>query len=178
MQRRLYVLAAVLIMFITSFVIVNMSTVFAQDKVISVEYNQLTKDARKQVDCMAENIYFEAAHEPKKGRLAVALVTMNRVQDPRYPKDICSVVKERVRSICQFSWFCESGKYVNNQRAYVEAKEIALFVYANYEQIKDVTDGALFYHADYVSKSKLGVRNIEQTTKIGRHIFYKEIGKH
>ena len=174
MQKRLYVLAA---LFITSIIIVTMSASFSTEKIISVEYNQLTKEARKQVDCMAENIYFEAAHEPERGRLAVALVTMNRVQDPRYPKDICSVVKERVKSTCQFSWFCESGKRVSSQQAYKEAEEIAIFVYANYDKIKDVTDGALFYHADYVSRSKLGVRNIEQTTKIGRHIFYKESGK-
>ena len=174
MQKRLYVLAS---LFITSITIFTMSASFSTEKIISVEYNQLTKEARKQVDCMAENIYFEAAYEPENGRLAVALVTMNRVQDPRYPKDICSVVKERVKSTCQFSWFCESGKRVSSQQAYKEAEEIAIFVYANYDKIKDVTDGALFYHADYVSRSKLGVRNIEQTTKIGRHIFYKESGK-
>jgi spore germination cell wall hydrolase CwlJ-like protein len=145
-----------------------------EEKFINVHYSQLTQAAKKQVDCLAENIYFESGHEPEDGKIAVALVTLNRVQDPRYPKDICSVVKERVRSICQFSWYCESGKYVRSNRAYEESKRVALHVYANYEKMKDITHGALFYHADYVSVRKIGVRGLEKTATIGRHIFYKE----
>jgi len=170
MQKRLYVLVALFLM--SS--IVFMSSTFSSDKLIEVEYTQLTKDAKKQVDCLADNIYFEAGHEPEKGRVAVALVTLNRVQDPRYPKDICSVVKQRVNYTCQFSWFCEEGKRVSNSHAYREARRVALFVYANYDKIKDVTNGALFYHADYVNPKW---RGLEKTAVIGRHIFYKESNK-
>jgi len=170
MQKRLYVLVALFLM--SS--IVFMSSTFSSDKLIDVEYTQLTKDAKKQVDCLADNIYFEAGHEPEKGRVAVALVTMNRVQDPRYPKDICSVVKQKVNYTCQFTWFCQEGKRVSNSHAYREAREVALFVYANYDKIKDVTHGALFYHADYVNPRW---RGLEKTAVIGRHIFYKESSK-
>jgi spore germination cell wall hydrolase CwlJ-like protein len=173
MQKRLYFLVALFL--ISSIVFV--STTFPAEKIIDVEYTQLTKEARKQVDCLADNIYFEAAHEPEKGRIAVAMVTLNRVQDPRYPKDICSVVKQRVNYTCQFSWFCEEGKRVSNSQAYREAKRIAIFVYANYEKINDVTYGALFYHADYVSLKRIGVPGLQKTAVIGRHIFYKEGGK-
>jgi spore germination cell wall hydrolase CwlJ-like protein len=170
MQKRLYILVA---LFIMSFTVLIGAT-FSSEKMIEVEYNQLTKDAKKQVDCLADNIYHEAGHEPEKGRVAVALVTMNRVQDPRYPKDICSVVKQKVNYTCQFTWFCEEGKRVSNSHTYREARRVALFVYANYDKIKDVTYGALFYHADYVNPRW---RGLEKTTVIGRHIFYKESGK-
>jgi spore germination cell wall hydrolase CwlJ-like protein len=170
MQKRLYVLVSLFA--VSAVIFVN--TAFSEDKIIDVQYSQLTKDAKKQVDCLADNIYFEAAHEPEKGRVAVALVTLNRVQDPRYPKDICSVVKQRVNYTCQFSWFCEEGKRVSNSHAHREAKRIALFVYANYDKITDVTHGALFYHADYVNPKW---RGLEKTIVIGRHIFYKESGK-
>ena len=173
MQKRLYFLVALFLMSSIVFV----STTFPSEKIIDVEYTQLTKEARKQVDCLADNIYHEAAYEPEKGRIAVAMVTMNRVQDPRYPKDICSVVKQRVNYTCQFSWFCEEGKRVSNSQAHREAKRIAVFVYANYEKISDVTYGALFYHADYVSLKRIGVPGLQKTTVIGRHIFYKEGGK-
>lgn len=172
MQKLLYS-GVVLVLLIVS-ILVLMSAKFSSDKILSVQYYQLTKEAKQQIDCLADNIYFEAGHEPEKGRVAVALVTLNRVQDPRYPKDICSVVKQRVKSTCQFSWFCESGKRVSNAPAYTEAQRIALFVYANYDKIKDVTHGALFYHADYVNPRW---RGLEKTTVIGRHIFYKESGK-
>jgi len=173
MQKRLYVLLSLILIM----VVAAMTFLFVpptEDKIIKVKYSQLTKAAQKQVDCLAENIYFESAYEPVDGRVAVALVTMNRVHDPRYPNNICSVVKERVRSICQFSWYCETGKRVRNYKAYLEAREIALHVYANYERLKDLTNGALFYHADYVSVEKIGVRGLVKTVTIGRHIFYKE----
>ena len=138
-------------------------------KLIDVKYGQLTTDAKKQVDCLAENIYYEAGHEPRAGQVAVAMVTLNRVQDPRFPKDICSVVKQKTNTTCQFSWFCEPRKYIN-QTVYRDNLEVALYVYANYEKLPDDTNGAKFYHADYVNpKWKL-----EKTTKIGRHIFYRD----
>lgn len=167
MRIRLYTL---LILFTISFGIFT-STTFSNDKVINVEITQLTKDARKQVECLADNIYHEAGYEPDKGKVAVALVTLNRVQDPRYPKDICSVVKQKVNYTCQFTWWCENKITNRSKEAYESSREIALYVYANYERMRDITQGALFYHADYVRPNW---KNLERTTVIGRHIFYKE----
>jgi N-acetylmuramoyl-L-alanine amidase len=170
MRIRLYTLLVLFL--ISSFIFVSAS--FSTDRIIDVRYEQLTKDAKKQIDCLADNIYHEAGYEPDQGKVAVALVTMNRVQDPRYPKDICSVVKQKVNYTCQFTWFCQD-KYTNRQKtAYEESRDIALHVYANYEKIKDFTNGALFYHADYVNPHW---RGLEKTTVIGRHIFYKEKAK-
>ena len=170
MRIRLYTL--LILFLISSFIFVSAS--FSTDRLIDVRYEQLTKDAKKQIDCLADNIYHEAGYEPDQGKVAVALVTMNRVQDPRYPKDICSVVKQKVKYTCQFTWFCQD-KYTNRQKtAYEESRDIALHVYANYEKIKDFTNGALFYHADSVNPQW---RGLERTTVIGRHIFYKEKAK-
>ena len=49
---------------------------------------------------------------------------------------------------------------------------MAIYVYANYENLRDITKGALYYHADYVNPRW----KLEKTTVIGRHIFYKESG--
>lgn len=144
---------------------------------MDLQYAHFSKPAQTQIDCLTENIYFESAYEPVDGRVAVALVTLNRVQDPRYPTDICSVVKERKARVCQFSWYCEHGKVVRNLTAYNEAEKIAVHVYANYDNLKDLTHGALFYHADYVELRKIGVPNLVKTVQIGRHIFYKERGR-
>jgi spore germination cell wall hydrolase CwlJ-like protein len=38
----------------------------------------------RQLDCLTRNIYWEAASEPFEGKVAVAQVTMNRVQDGRF----------------------------------------------------------------------------------------------
>ena len=166
MQRRLYVLA---ILFILS-ASICLNAAFSSDKIIDVSYTQLTPAAQKQIDCLADNIYYEAGYEPEDGKVAVAFVTLNRVNDPRYPKDICGVVKQKVNSTCQFSWYCEGKRAIKNYFAYREAQEVALLVYANYEKMKDTTKGALYYHADYVNPRW----KLDKTTKIGRHIFYKE----
>jgi spore germination cell wall hydrolase CwlJ-like protein len=146
--------------------------VFSDAILLDVSYTQLTKETQKQIDCLAENIYYEAGFEPHAGKVAVALVTLNRMQDPRFPKDICGVVKQKTTSVCQFSWFCHKVS-IKNKEVYEDAKEVAVYVYANYENLKDITKGALYYHADYVNPRW----KLEKTTVIGRHIFYKESGK-
>lgn len=152
-----------------SFAVLIKST-FTNPLILDVGYLQLSKESRRQVDCLAQNIYHEAGNEPEKGKIAVALVTMNRTQDPRFPKDICSVVKQRVNYTCQFSWFCDGNLAITSKKTYEDAKEVAVHVFANYDNLKDITYGALYYHADYVDpKWKLN-----KTVKIGRHIFYKE----
>jgi N-acetylmuramoyl-L-alanine amidase len=166
MHKRIYSLAAIFLISVTLLV----SAGLTKDKFIDVSYTQLTAEAKTQVDCLAENIYYEAGHEPRDGKIAVAMVTLNRVQDPQFPKDICSVVKQKVKSICQFSWFCEHDKRIRNNTAYIQARDVALLVYANYEKMHDMTSGALFYHADYVNPRW----KLERTTVIGRHIFYKQ----
>lgn len=129
----------------------------------------LSRHDQQQIKCMAENTYFEAAHEPYKGRIAVNNVVLNRVKDDRFPKTPCAVINQRARGVCQFSWKCEGGKRIRDMEAYRKAKEIAENVYlGNY---KDVTKGAQFYHADYVSP-RWG-RVFDRTTKIGAHIFYR-----
>lgn len=166
MRTRLYLIG---LLFVAS-LCVAVAPAFTSDRIINVQYSQLTPAAKQQVDCLAENIYFEAGYEPIEGKKAVAMVTMNRTQNQRFPKDICSVVKQKVNSTCQFSWYCEGKKYVRNYNMYDEAKKVALHVYANYENLKDITNGALYYHADYVNPRW----KLEKTVVIGRHIFYKE----
>ena len=41
------------------------------------------EDRTRQLECLANNIYWEAASEPFEGKVAVAQVTMNRVESGR-----------------------------------------------------------------------------------------------
>jgi spore germination cell wall hydrolase CwlJ-like protein len=141
-------------------------------------YNNLTADAKKEIECLAQNIYFEAGYEPDEGKVAVAFVTLNRVKSKHFESDICGVVKQKAHGVCQFSWYCEDRpKAIYNSKVltdgskplYNDIRNLAIYVYANYELLSDPTKGALFYHADYV---KPGWKNMEKTAVIGRHIFY------
>lgn len=57
----------------------------------------------KDVECLARNIFYESGGEPVEGKVAVAMVTLNRTQDPRYPSDVCGVVKQRTTRTVQES---------------------------------------------------------------------------
>ena len=54
---------------------------------------------------------------------------------------------------------------------YNRVRDLALYVYANHETMKDPTYGSLYYHADYVNPRW---NHLDKVTTIGRHIFYNE----
>jgi spore germination cell wall hydrolase CwlJ-like protein len=53
----------------------------------------------KDIVCLANNIYYEAGNEPEEGKVAVAMVTINRVRDGRFGNSICSVVNQRTQTV-------------------------------------------------------------------------------
>ena len=55
------------------------------------------KEVGKQSDleCLAKNIYYEAASESTEGKVAVGLVTINRSNHGKFPNSICGVVNQR-----------------------------------------------------------------------------------
>lgn len=137
-------------------------------------YKELSKDVQKQVTCLAENIYFEAAHEPLDGKKAVAFVTINRLQSGNYAHTICDVVFQKTNGTCQFSWYCDPAVLnrrltIRDTMLYNEIRELATHMVVNYERMKDVTKGATYYHADYVNPGW----NLKKIEQIGRHIFYR-----
>lgn len=141
----------------------------------------LTKEDRKEVRCLADNIYFEAGSEPTSGKTAVGLVTMNRVSTSGFPSTVCDVVRQSTSSGCQFSWWCDRFKRSKavqrrysemEQELYDEIYQVALRIYQNYDTMHDVTKGAVFFHSRNISP---GWRGVKRTTQIGQHVFYRKI---
>lgn len=132
------------------------------------------KTREKQLDCLAMNIYREAGHESFEGKVAVAQVTMNRVEHPSFPKDVCGVIYQKnvvmEKVVCQFSWYCESGSKLApiQNAAYRESYEVAKKVLLEGFKL-DVLKEALYYHANYVNPKW----PLEKIGSIGNHIFYK-----
>lgn len=133
------------------------------------------KTRERQLECLALNIYREAGYEPFEGKVAVAQVTMNRVNDGRFGNDVCGVVYQKNvimdRVVCQFSWYCDSVHRNRpiNKDAYNESYEVAKKVLLEGFRLSVLKD-ALYYHATYVNPrwphEKIGT--------IGQHIFYKQ----
>lgn len=132
----------------------------------------LSEQDKKEIDCLALNLYKEARGEPLEGILAVASVTINRTKSALFPSSICEVVYQKTFRVCQFSWVCDKMSLRKiNERMYENIRSIATYVYVNRENIEDKSNGALFYHADYVKPEWR--KKMVMTTQIGRHIFYK-----
>jgi spore germination cell wall hydrolase CwlJ-like protein len=140
---------------------------------------KLTKVEKQQVECLAQNVYYEAGYESTKGQIAVALVTLNRVHSGLYPKSICGTMTQKTEDTCQFSWYCDDYKRIKatsyryttrEKEVFAHARSVALYTYLNYKNMQDVTKGALFFHTKEVNPAW---RNVRVTTTIGNHIFYK-----
>ena len=121
------------------------------------------------------NIYREAGHEPFEGKVAVAQVTMNRVANGQFGKDVCGVVYQKnvvmERVVCQFSWACDSVHRNRpiNKAAYTESYAVAKKVLLEDFKLDSLKE-ALYYHADYVNPRW----SLDKIGKIGQHIFYKQ----
>jgi spore germination cell wall hydrolase CwlJ-like protein len=133
------------------------------------------EDRTRQLECLANNIYWEAASEPFEGKVAVAQVTMNRVESGRFADSVCGVVYQKnviyEKVVCQFSWYCEGAHRVKpvHPPLWKESQEVAKKVLLEGFRLPSLKD-ALYYHATYVNPS-WGKPVLQ---KIGQHIFYGE----
>lgn len=133
--------------------------------------------------CLALNVYHEARSEEMAGQIAVSQVVMNRVESEYYPDSPCEVIYQGptrpqwddpdkqvpVRHRCQFSWYCD-GKSDDptDEEAWRQSVTVAWGVFNN--QVFDQVNGALWYHADYVTPAWASEKS--ETARIGSHIFY------
>jgi len=144
-------------------------TIFSEEKIIDPV----------DLDCMSKNIYFEAAVESTAGKIAVGQVVLNRMSSVKFPNTVCGVITQGkhykngfpIRDRCQFSWYCDGKHDVPFKgKLWKKSVEVARFLLKDREHV-DITDGATFYHADYIPDPKWA-KNVRKTVKIDRHIFY------
>ena len=165
-----FVLVAALVQTLTAkkFAVLKEAQAYTSQDVMSIKVRE------QQLECLAINIYREAGYEPFEGKVAVAQVTLNRVENGRFGKDVCGVVYQKnvvmERVVCQFSWYCDRTHRNRpvNKEAYNESYEVAKKVLLEGFRLSVLKD-ALFYHATYVNPRW----NLEKIGTIGQHIFYK-----
>jgi spore germination cell wall hydrolase CwlJ-like protein len=162
----------VIVVLLTNFVILK-KVDDLQKRDIDPDY-MTAAEVEKSLDCLAMNVYREAGHESFEGKVAVAQVTLNRVNSNKFPRDVCAVVYQKSRFtervICQFSWYCDS-KHRNrpvDDEAYEESYRVAKMVFLEDFRLESIKD-ALYYHADYVNPNW----KLKRIAKIGTHIFYE-----
>jgi spore germination cell wall hydrolase CwlJ-like protein len=154
------------------------------DKITKIEEDIITAKLRQEekwmneISCLARNVYYESRGESYEGQLAVAVVTLNRVKNSKFPNTICGVVNERKRAggkvVCQFSWRCEGHtdpkKRVSQTHDSYQAAMDAIFEYEYLTQ-DFLTEDTLYFHAKHVKPRWR--RHKQMLAKIDNHIFYK-----
>jgi hypothetical protein len=135
---------------------------------IQAVQREATHARRRAIDlqCLAENIYFEARGEPLEGQYAVAEVTLNRTWSQNFPHTICGVVHET-------RWDPNRRRFgtlsPQDGPAWKQAMAVASAAYDDLNT--PVVPGALFYHATSVRPG--WSRNRRAVATIGNHIFYR-----
>ena len=132
--------------------------------------------------CLAKNIYFEARSESIAGQVAVAWVTLNRMESDRFPNSVCGVVYQARtdasgnprRNQCQFSWYCDGkSDRIRNQREWEDVKLITDVVLIDWARANaSPVENATFYHADYVDP--YWADSFTEIATVDSHIFYVE----
>jgi len=123
--------------------------------------------------CLTEALYFEARGESLKGMAGVAEVILNRVDDPRYPNSVCSVINQGTGRLfrCQFTYTCDGRpETMTDRSAYTEVGKIARLMLDGAP--RRLTNGATHYHTKSVNPR--WSRVFPRTTTIGFHHFYRE----
>jgi spore germination cell wall hydrolase CwlJ-like protein len=124
-----------------------------------------TGELDSETHCLAGAVYFEAKGESLPGQLAVARVVLARTKSGRFPSTICGVVYQP----SQFS-FVRGGRMPRidtgsqNWRNAVAISKIALD-----GSWKSPVEGALFFHARYVSPGW----KLKRVGTVDNHVFYR-----
>ena len=156
-----------------------------------VTYEPHPFNYKDEVKCLAQNIYFEARDQTTKGQIAVALVTINRVESSRFPNSICKVVYQAnkyksgklKRNMCQFSWYCDGKSDVPRDRiAWKVSKTIARAMlrrpgvhikhFGKTWDMKDFLNGAKYYHR--IDVNPYWNNKMIKVMQIDDHIFWKD----
>ncbi len=119
------------------------------------------------IDCLVQNVFHEARGEPLSGQRMVMDVVLNRVEDPRWPDNICEVVYQAG----QFSW--TSDLTVSDQKVYYTEN-------STYRQIKqrvinwlhNPEISTLANHYATLSTNVAWMDKMELVSQVGNHKFF------
>jgi len=131
----------------------------------------------RDVEWLAYNIYHEARGEPLSGKIMVAVITINRVEDKiRFPNTIHDVVTQP----SQFSWYWDGkSDQPKDPKAYKECLAVSRLVYDIWKDgslhkiIGQLDlDSVKWYHNEEVLPR--WAHYYQFVTKIGKHLIYKD----
>ena len=133
-------------------------------------------ESSRELECLADAVYYEARGETPNGQAAVAQVVLNRARHPAFPKSICGVVFQgaNAKSGCQFSFACDGSMRARRERgAWSRAERIAARALSG--TVMAEVGAATHFHTTGVSPG-WGSRLL-RVNQVGMHVFYRFGGR-
>ena len=119
----------------------------------------------RELNCLAGAIYFEAKSESLAGQLAVGRVIVARSKSGRFPNSYCGVVYQP----SQFSFVRGQSMPAIPRGSKQWKNAVAVAQIAHSNAWASQVEGALFFHASYVSR---GWR-LKRLGRVDNHVFYR-----
>ena len=129
-------------------------------------------ESSRDLDCLADAVYYEARGETSAGQAAVAQVVLNRVRHPAFPKSVCGVVFQGARTgdTCQFSFACDgSMRRPREPGAWSRAQEVAAHALAGF--VMPSVGNATHFHVVGIDPG--WGPHLLRVAQIGLHVFYR-----
>ncbi|MEQ1498425.1 MAG: cell wall hydrolase [Novosphingobium sp.] len=119
----------------------------------------------RELQCLAGAVYFEAKSESLVGQLAVGRVVVARSKSGRFPNSYCGVVFQP----SQFSFVRGSSMpaIARGSKQWKNAVAIAQIAHAG--SWRSPVEGALYFHASYVSPGW----KLRRVGRVENHVFYR-----
>ena len=150
---------------------------------VAVKQTPLTDYDKAQLNCLAVNVWHEAANQGEDGMRAVAAVTVNRLVSGRFGRDLCSVVTAHWRTITrgtnghvasyrthwEFSWQGEPHATPSGP-TWRQAQLIARKTYLAGDQEYDLSHGAKYYLNPRLTEVRRDPNAISAV--VNDHVFY------
>ncbi len=143
-----------------------------KDLVTKTNFIPAAKNTDRQMNCLAEAIYYEARSESVDGQKAVGEVILNRVKHKAFPNTICEVVYQGAERTtgCQFSFTCDgSTAKLPYGKHWQEAKRIAAHMMIGASA--PLTNRATHYHT--VNVNPKWASTLRQLRQYDTHVFYR-----
>ncbi len=132
-------------------------------------------DESRDLECLAQAVYYEARGETPAGQAAVAQVVLNRVRHPAFPKSVCAVVFQGAHgSGCQFSFACDgAAHHPLESLAWRRAEKVAAKALDG--EVMPEVGNATHFHVNGLSAG--WGSNLLKVAQIGSHVFYRFSGR-
>ncbi len=129
----------------------------------------------RDLDCLAEAVYYEARGESAAGQAAVAQVVLNRARHPNYPKSVCGVVFQGgFAGDCQFSFVCDGAmSRPVEPTAWRQARQIAARALSGY--VMTSVGRALNFHVSPTGTERHAAPGT--VAQLGRHVFFVAVNR-